>query len=144
MKLSIVDQSPVPAGRTSAEALRNTIELARLAEALGYHRYWIAEHHATAAFASPAPEIMIARVAAETSAIRVGSGGVMLPHYSPMKVVEQFKVLHALYPGASISGWGARPAAVRWIPSPCVVIASTSGSWVELISASACRSRSLS
>jgi luciferase family oxidoreductase group 1 len=109
LKLSIVDQSPVPAGHTSAEALRNTIELARLAEALGYHRYWIAEHHATAAFASPAPEIMIARVAAETSSMRVGSGGVMLPHYSPMKVVEQFKVLHALYPGRIDLGLGRAP-----------------------------------
>ena len=80
MKLSIVDQSPVSTGHTAAEALRNTIELARLADELGYYRYWIAEHHATAAFASPAPEILIARVAAETSSIRIGSGGVMLPH----------------------------------------------------------------
>ncbi|MGO9452908.1 MAG: LLM class flavin-dependent oxidoreductase [Candidatus Binataceae bacterium] len=109
MKLSIVDQSPVPAGLTAADALRNTIELARLADQLGYHRYWIAEHHATAAFASPAPEIMIARVAAETSSIRVGSGGVMLPHYSPMKVVEQFKVLHALYPDRIDLGLGRAP-----------------------------------
>ena len=97
------------AGHTAAEALRNTIELARLADELGYHRYWIAEHHATAAFASPAPEILIARVAAETSSIRVGSGGVMLPHYSPMKVVEQFKVLHALYPGRIDLGIGRAP-----------------------------------
>jgi len=109
LKLSIVDQSPVPAGHTAAEALRNTIELARMADQLGYYRYWIAEHHATAAFASPAPEILIARVAAETSSIRVGSGGVMLPHYSPMKVVEQFKVLHALYPGRIDLGIGRAP-----------------------------------
>lgn len=109
MKLSVVDQSPVSSGHTTAEALRNTIELARLADELGYCRYWIAEHHATAAFASPAPEVLIARVAAETSAIRVGSGGVMLPHYSPMKVVEQFKVLHALYPDRIDLGVGRAP-----------------------------------
>jgi luciferase family oxidoreductase group 1 len=109
LKLSVVDQSPVSAGHTTAEALRNTIELARLADELGYHRYWIAEHHATAAFASPAPEVLIARVAAETSSIRVGSGGVMLPHYSPMKVVEQFKVLHALYPDRIDLGLGRAP-----------------------------------
>jgi luciferase family oxidoreductase group 1 len=109
VKLSVVDQSPVPAGFTAADALRNTIELARFTERLGYERYWIAEHHATAAFASPAPEIMIARVAAETTSIRVGSGGVMLPHYSPMKVVESFKVLHALYPGRIDLGIGRAP-----------------------------------
>ena len=109
MKLSIIDQSPVPAGFTTADALRNTIELARLADRLGYERYWIAEHHATGAFASPAPEVMIARVAAETSHIRVGSGGVMLPHYSPMKVAETFRVLHALYPNRIDLGIGRAP-----------------------------------
>ena len=109
MKLSVVDQSPVPAGFTPADALRNTIDLAQLAERLGYERYWIAEHHATAAFASPAPEIVIARVAAETSQIRVGSGGVMLPHYSPMKVAESFRVLHALSPGRIDLGVGRAP-----------------------------------
>ncbi len=86
MKLSIIDQCPVPAGFTTADAFRNAIELARLADRLGFERYWIAEHHATGAFASPPPEVLIARVGAETSHIRVGSGGVMLPHYSPMKV----------------------------------------------------------
>ncbi len=109
VKLSIIDQSPVPAGFTTADALRNTIELAQLADRLGYERYWIAEHHATGAFASPAPEIMIARVAAETSHIRVGSGGVMLPHYSPMKVAETFRVLHALYPNRIDLGIGRAP-----------------------------------
>jgi luciferase family oxidoreductase group 1 len=109
MKLSIIDQCPVPAGRTAADALNNTIELARLADRLGYERYWIAEHHATGAFASPAPEVMIARVAAETSHIRVGAGGVMLPHYSPMKVAETFRVLHALYPGRIDLGIGRAP-----------------------------------
>src|ERR1700674_4090989 len=98
MKLSVLDQSPVPAGFTPADALRNTIHLARAADNLGYERYWIAEHHAIETLASPAPEILIARVAAETSGIRVGSGGVLLPHYSPLKVAEVFRMLHALYP----------------------------------------------
>ena len=109
MKLSVLDQSPVPAGFTPADALRNTIELARLADALGFERYWIAEHHAMSTLASPAPEILIARVAAETSAIRVGSGAVLLPHYSPLKVVEQFRMLHALYPGRIDLGVGRAP-----------------------------------
>ncbi len=109
MKLSVIDQSPVPAGFTPADALQNTIELARLADRLGYERYWIAEHHAIDALASPAPEIMIARVGAETSGIRVGSGGVMLPHYAPLKVVETFRVLHALYPGRIDLGIGRAP-----------------------------------
>jgi luciferase family oxidoreductase group 1 len=109
LKLSVVDQSPVPAGCTPADALRNTIELARLADRLGYERYWIAEHHATASFASPAPEVLIARIGAETSGIRVGAGGVLLPHYSPMKVAEVFRVLYALYPGRIDLGIGRAP-----------------------------------
>ncbi|MGO9056275.1 MAG: LLM class flavin-dependent oxidoreductase [Candidatus Binataceae bacterium] len=109
MKLSVIDQSPVPAGFTAGDALRNTIELARLADRLGYERYWIAEHHAIDALASPAPEILIALAAAETSGIRVGSGGVMLPHYSPLKVVETFRMLHALYPGRIDLGIGRAP-----------------------------------
>lgn len=109
MKLSIIDQSPVPAGFTAADALHNTIELAQLAERLGYERYWIAEHHAIDALASPSPEILIARLGAETSAIRIGSGGVMLPHYSPMKVAEVFRVLHALYPNRVDLGVGRAP-----------------------------------
>ena len=88
MKLSVLDQSPVSTGSTPAQALQNSIELARLVDELGYTRYWIAEHHATEALASPAPEILIARIGAETVRIRVGSGGVMLPHYSALKVAE--------------------------------------------------------
>jgi luciferase family oxidoreductase group 1 len=113
MKLSVLDQSPIPAGFTAADALHNTIDLARYTESLGYDRYWIAEHHATASLASPAPEIMIARVAAETSTIRVGSGAVLLPHYSALKVVEQFRVLHALYPGRIDLGIGRAPGGTR-------------------------------
>src|SRR6202011_629125 len=109
MKLSVLDQSPVPVGFTPADALRNTIHLARAADGLGYERYWIAEHHAIETLASPAPEILIARVAAETSGIRVGSGGVLLPHYSPLKVVEEFRMLHALYPARIDLGIGRAP-----------------------------------
>ena len=113
MKLSVLDQSPIPAGSTPAQALHNTIDLAKFTEALGYERYWIAEHHATASLASPAPEIMIERVAAETSRIRVGSGAVLLPHYAPMKVVETFRVLHALHPGRIDLGLGRAPGGRR-------------------------------
>ena len=109
MKLSVIDQSPVPAGFTPGDALRNTFELARLADRLGYQRYWIAEHHAIDALASPAPEVLLARVGAETSGIRIGSGGVMLPHYSSLKVAETFRVLHALYPGRIDLGIGRAP-----------------------------------
>ena len=109
MKLSIVDQSPVSAGSTPATALRNTIELARLADRLGYERYWIAEHHGMDTLASPAPEILMTRVAAETSRIRVGSGAVLLPHYSPLKVVEVFRTLHALFPDRIDLGVGRAP-----------------------------------
>ena len=109
MKLSVLDQSPVPAGFTPADALRNTIQLARAADSLGYERYWIAEHHAIETLASPAPEILIARVAAETSGIRVGSGGVLLPHYSALKVAEVFRMLHALYPDRIDLGVGRAP-----------------------------------
>lgn len=113
MKLSVLDQSPIPAGSTAAQALQNTIDLARFTETLGYERYWIAEHHATASLASPAPEIMIARVAAETFRMRVGSGAVLLPHYSALKVVETFRVLHALYPDRIDLGLGRAPGGTR-------------------------------
>ena len=109
MKLSVLDQSPVSTGSTPAQALQNSIELARLADELGYTRYWIAEHHATEALASPAPEILIARIGAETFRIRVGSGGIMLPHYSPLKVAESFRMLHALYAGRIDLGVGRAP-----------------------------------
>ena len=106
MKLSVLDQSVVPEGTTPAAALHNSLDLARLADRLGYHRYWFAEHHATPSFAGPAPEVMVARAAAETSRIRVGSGGVLLPHYSPLKVAEVFRVLGALSPGRIDLGIG--------------------------------------
>jgi luciferase family oxidoreductase group 1 len=107
--LSVLDQSPVSEGFTPADALQNTIELARFADKLGYERYWIAEHHAIVTLASPAPEILIARIGAETFGIRIGSGGVLLPHYSPLKVAESFRMLHAMYPGRIDLGIGRAP-----------------------------------
>ena len=98
MRLSVLDQSPISEGSTGAEALRNSVDLARLADSLGYHRYWVAEHHATPMLACASPEALIGPVAAVTSRIRVGSGGVMLPHYSPLKVAETFSVLSGLFP----------------------------------------------
>src|ERR1700694_3604586 len=109
MKLSVLDQWPVPVGFTPADALRTTIQLARVADSLAYERYWIAEHHAIETLASPSPEILIARVAAETAGIRLGSGGVLLPHYSALKVAENFRMLHALYPGRIDLGIGRAP-----------------------------------
>src|SRR4051795_602704 len=96
--LSVLDQSPVPEGSSGADALRNTLDLAQLCDELGYHRYWLAEHHGGPMLAGPAPEVLIGPVASATRRIRVGSGGVMLPHYSPFKVAEAFSVLAALYP----------------------------------------------
>jgi luciferase family oxidoreductase group 1 len=97
LRLSVLDQSPVAEGSTGAQALRNTIDLARLADELGYHRYWVAEHHGGAMLAGPSPEVLIGPIASATSRIRVGSGGVMLPHYSPLKVAESFSVLAGLF-----------------------------------------------
>ena len=109
LMLSVLDQSPVRQGVTPRDALMETIALAKHCDALGYRRYWLAEHHATPALAGSAPEIMIARVAAETSRIRVGSGGVMLSHYSSLKVAEQFRMLETLYPGRIDLGIGRAP-----------------------------------
>jgi luciferase family oxidoreductase group 1 len=109
MQLSVIDQAPVSSGSTPAEALRNTLELARLCDRLGYRRYWIAEHHATELLACSSPEILMTRIAAETTRIRVGSGGIMLPHYSPLKVAENFRMLHALYPDRIDLGLGRAP-----------------------------------
>jgi luciferase family oxidoreductase group 1 len=107
--LSVLDQSPIPEGESGAEALRNTIDLARLAERLGYRRYWVAEHHATAALACAAPEVIIGPIAAVTRHIRVGSGGIMLPHYSPLKVAESFSILAGLFPDRIDLGIGRAP-----------------------------------
>ncbi len=109
MKLSVLDQSPVRQGVTPAGAVGETIELARHVDALGYHRYWLAEHHSSPGLASTAPEILITRVAAETRHLRVGSGGVMLSHYSSLKVAETLRMLEALYPGRIDLGIGRAP-----------------------------------
>jgi luciferase family oxidoreductase group 1 len=109
LRLGVLDQSPVVSGHTPAQAVAETIALARLAEDLGYARYWLAEHHAVAALADPCPEILLCRVAAETSRMRVGTGGVLLPYYSPFKVAEVFRMLEALYPGRIDLGIGRAP-----------------------------------
>src|SRR5438105_5816268 len=106
MRLSVLDQSPISEGSTGAEALHNTLDLARLADELGYHRYWVAEHHGGPMLASASSEALIGPIAAATSAIRVGSGGVMLLHYSPFKVAETFTILAALFPGRIDLGIG--------------------------------------
>jgi luciferase family oxidoreductase group 1 len=98
-RLSVLDQSPVSEGSSGAQALQNTLDLARLADRLGYHRYWVAEHHGGPMLAGPSPEALIGPIAAATARIRVGSGGVMLPHYSPFKVAETFSLLAGLFPG---------------------------------------------
>lgn len=107
--LSILDVSPVPAGSTEAQALRNTLDLAQLADELGYHRYWLAEHHGGALVASSSPEVLIGQVAQVTEQIRVGAGGIMLPNHSALRVAEHFKVLEALHPGRIDLGIGRAP-----------------------------------
>jgi len=108
-RLSVLDQSPIPAGGTAADAVANTLDLARTADAAGYHRYWLAEHHASPALAGVAPEALIGPVALATQHIRVGSGGIMLPHYSPFKVAETFALLGAMAPGRIDLGLGRAP-----------------------------------
>jgi luciferase family oxidoreductase group 1 len=107
--LSILDLSPVAAGSSGAQSLRNSIDLARLADGLGYTRYWVAEHHNLPSIASSAPDIMIGQIAAATTHMRVGSGGVMLPNHAPLMVAERFKVLEALFPGRIDLGLGRAP-----------------------------------
>ena len=109
LRLSVLDQAPVAEGSTPGEALQRSIELARLVDGLGYERFWMSEHHAMALLACTAPELMLARIGAETRRIRIGSGGIMLPHYAPLKVAESFRTLHALYPGRVDLGVGRAP-----------------------------------
>ncbi len=106
MLLSVLDQSPIAEGSTGAQALHHTLDLAQLTDALGYHRYWVAEHHGGPMLAGPSPEVLIGPIASATGGLRVGSGGVMLPHYSPLKVAESFTILAALYPGRIDLGLG--------------------------------------
>ena len=109
LRLSVLDQAPVSEGSTPAEALARSVELARHVEALGYGRFWMSEHHAMQTLACTAPEVMLARIGAATSRIRLGSGGIMLPHYAALKVAEQFRTLHALYPDRIDLGVGRAP-----------------------------------
>jgi luciferase family oxidoreductase group 1 len=109
LHLSILDQSPIISGHTPARAVQETVKLAQAAEALGYQRYWLAEHHAVAALADPCPEILLTRVASVTERIRVGTGGVLLPYYSALKVAEVFRMLEALFPGRIDLGLGRAP-----------------------------------
>src|SRR5215813_5908157 len=109
LPLSVLDLSPVVTGVSGAVSLRNSIDLARLADRLGYKRYWVAEHHNLPSIASSAPDIMIGQIAALTRRIRVGSGGVMLPNHAPLMVAERFKVLEGLFPGRIDLGLGRAP-----------------------------------
>ncbi len=106
VKFSVLDQSPIAQGSTPSQAVHNTIDLATRTEVLGYHRYWVAEHHGSPMLAGASPEVLIAAIGAHTTHMRVGSGGVMLPHYSPLKVAETFSILSALYPGRIDLGLG--------------------------------------
>jgi len=108
-KFSLLDLSPIPEGQTAADALRNTIDLAKHAERQGYHRFWLAEHHNMPGIASSATAVMIGQVAAATSTIRVGSGGVMLPNHAPLMVAEQFGTLASLFPDRIDLGLGRAP-----------------------------------
>ena len=112
-RLSILDQSPIPSNRTASDALQATLELATAAERLGYHRYWLAEHHGLLGLADPCPEILLTRIASITEKIRVGTGGIMLPYYSPFKIAEQFRMLCALFPQRIDLGVGRAPGGDR-------------------------------
>ena len=109
MKLSVLDQSPVISGLGARRAIEETLALAKRVEELGYHRYWLAEHHAIAALADPCPEILLARLGAETRRLRIGTGGVLLPYYSAFRTAESFRMLEALYPGRIDLGIGRAP-----------------------------------
>lgn len=122
LSLGILDQSPVLAGASPRDAVLATLELARAADDLGYTRYWLAEHHAMRGLADPAPEILLARIAAETTRIRVGTGGVLLPHYSALHVAEQFRMHEALAPGRIDLGIGRAPGGM---PRVSIALGST-------------------
>ncbi|BDA82730.1 hypothetical protein Sa4125_02720 [Aureimonas sp. SA4125] len=113
MRLSVLDQSLVSAGRSAAQAIRDTVALARECEDFGYRRFWVSEHHGNVAIAGSAPEVLLGALAMATSTMRIGSAGVMLPHYAPLKVAEQFRVLEALAPGRVDLGLGRGPGADR-------------------------------
>ena len=109
IRLGVLDQSPIVSGIRPSDAISETLYLAQLAEELGYHRYWLAEHHSISALGDPCPEILLARIGAATRRIRIGTGGVLLPYYSPLKVAEIFRMLEALFPGRVDLGIGRAP-----------------------------------
>ncbi|MEI6203250.1 MAG: MsnO8 family LLM class oxidoreductase, partial [Enhydrobacter sp.] len=109
MRLSVLDQSVAIAGRPQGQSIRNTVALAQHCEALGYDRFWVSEHHNHPTIVGTAPEIVMAAIAAKTERIRIGSAGIMLPHYSAFKVAEVFRVLDALAPGRIDMGLGRAP-----------------------------------
>lgn len=113
VKLSILDQSPIRTGGSHEDAIAETLALARAADQLGYARYWVAEHHNSCGLACTAPEILISRIASITTHLRVGAGGIMLSHYSPLKVAETFRMLETLYPGRIDLGVGRAPGTDR-------------------------------
>ncbi|GAB3068938.1 LLM class flavin-dependent oxidoreductase [Salinicoccus sesuvii] len=117
MKLGILDQMPKPKGMTAEQTAAHTIELAQLAESLGYGRYWFAEHHATRGMISSAPEVMMAAVASQTQTIKVGSGGILMPQYSPFKVASQIAQLESLFPGRVEAGLGRSPGGAEFLRS---------------------------
>src|ERR1700754_2464652 len=108
-KLSVLDLAPIVQGATAGEALRNSLDLARHAEKLGYNRFWLAEHHNMPGIASAATAVVIAHVAAGTKSIRIGSGGIMLPNHAPLMVAEAFGTLASLFPGRIDLGLGRAP-----------------------------------
>lgn len=111
LPLSVLDLAPIVSGSTASQAVRNTVDLARLAERMGYTRYWLAEHHSLPSVASSSPEVLIGHVASATRRIRVGSGGIMLPNHAPLLVAEAFHTLEALHPGRIDLGIGRAPGA---------------------------------
>src|SRR5690348_8627223 len=113
LRLSILDQSIVPKGTNPSQAIAHTIELARKAEEWGFHRFWVSEHHNSTMIAGSAPELLMVRLAAETKKIRIGSGGIMLPNHSALKVAENFRLLEALFPGRIDLGIGRAPGGDR-------------------------------
>jgi len=113
LRLSVLDQSPIRPGATPHQALQETLALAQLADRLGYYRFWVSEHHNTAFLAGSAPEVLLAYLGSHTRRIRLGSGGVMLPHYSALKVAENFRLLESLFPGRIDLGMGRAPGADR-------------------------------
>ena len=113
LRFSILDQSIVPKGSTPAQAIFNTIQLVKQAEVLGFHRFWVSEHHNSTMIAGSAPEMLMVRLASETSTIRIGSGGIMLPNHSALKVAENFRLLETMYPGRIDLGMGRAPGGDR-------------------------------